>query len=43
LKKSFKRGTALHMGHILLDLHKVWGRTLKLYAKRVLEQLPKVA
>jgi len=42
LRRSFKRATPLHMSQVLCDLHKVWGRHLKGYAKRVLEQLPPV-
>jgi hypothetical protein len=42
LRRSFKRATPLHMSHVLCDLHKVWGRHLKAYAKKVLEQLPNV-
>jgi hypothetical protein len=39
LRRSFKRATPLHMSQVLCDLHKVWGRHLKSYAKKVLEQL----
>ena len=42
LRRSFKRATPLHMSHVLFDLHRVWGKHLKAYAKKVLEQLPKV-
>ena len=35
LRRSFKRATPLHMSTVLCDLHKVWGRHLKLYAKKV--------
>lgn len=42
LRKSFKRATPLHMPAVLHDLHRVWGKHLKAYAKRVLESLPKV-
>ena len=30
------------MSNVLCDLHKVWGRHLKAYAKKVLEQLPPI-
>jgi hypothetical protein len=43
LRRSFKRATPLHMSAVLHDLHKVWGRHLKSYAKKVLEQLPSVS
>ena len=42
LRRSFKRATPLHMSHVLFDLHKVWGRHLRAYAKKVLEQLPNI-
>jgi len=42
LRRSFKRATPLHMSAVLHDLHKVWARHLKLYAKSVLAQLPAV-
>jgi len=42
LRRSFKRATPLHMSAVLYDLHKVWGRHLRGYAKKVSEQLPTV-
>ena len=42
LRRSFKRATPLHMSAVLHDLHKVWARHLKLYAKSCLGQLPAV-
>jgi len=42
LKRSFKRGTALHMSAVLFELHKVWGKHLKAYAKKVESQLPAI-
>ena len=40
LKRSFKRGTALQMGNALIELHVVWAKHLRNYARRVLERLP---
>ena len=40
LKRSFKRGTALRMPNVLYDLHTVWAKHLRTYARRVHEQLP---
>ena len=40
LRRSFKRATPLHMSHVLHDLHKVWARHLKSYARKVLERCP---
>ena len=40
LKRSFKRGTALRMPNVLYDLHNVWAKHLRSYARRVHEQLP---
>ena len=40
LKRSFKRGTALQMGNVLIELHVVWAKHLRNYARRVLERLP---
>jgi len=42
LRRSFKRATPLHMSAVLHDLHRVWARHLRLYAKSVLSQLPSV-
>ena len=42
LRRSFKRATPLNMSQVLFDLHRVWGRHLKVYAKRVLDQLPNI-
>ena len=43
LKRSFKRGTALNMPATLLELLKVWSKQLRLYSKRLQEQLPPIA
>ena len=40
LKRSFKRGTALQMGNVLIELHVVWAKHLRNYARRVLEWPP---
>ena len=42
LRRSFKRATPLHMSQVLHDLHKVWGRHLRMYSKKLHEQLPTV-
>jgi len=42
LKRSFKRGTALHMSAVLLELTKVWAKQLRTYAKTVEARLPPV-
>lgn len=42
IRKSYKLGTQLHMGNVLLELHRVWGKHLKAYSKKVAEQLPQI-
>jgi hypothetical protein len=42
LKRSFKRGTALQMDNVLFELHKVWAKHLRAYARKVQEQLSAV-
>mmetsp|Transcript_11475 Transcript_11475/g.19299 ORF Transcript_11475/g.19299 Transcript_11475/m.19299 type:complete len:759 (-) Transcript_11475:81-2357(-) len=40
LRRSFKRSTALHMSSVLFELHKVWAKQLRAYAKKVDAKLP---
>mmetsp|Transcript_30917 Transcript_30917/g.66389 ORF Transcript_30917/g.66389 Transcript_30917/m.66389 type:complete len:734 (-) Transcript_30917:392-2593(-) len=42
LKRSFKRGTALHMSAVLFELVKVWSKHLRAYAKKVDSRLPSI-
>ena len=42
IRKSYKLGSSLQMGKVLLQLHGVWGKHLRAYAKKVGEQLPPV-
>ena len=43
IKKSYKLGTQMKNKAVLLDLHKVWGKHLKAYARKVQEQLPPIS
>jgi len=42
LKKSFKRGTALHMNAVVVQLAHVWSKQLRSYAKKIDAQLPTI-
>jgi hypothetical protein len=42
IKRSYKLGTQMKDKKVLLDLHEVWGKHLKAYARKVKEQLPAI-